>query len=126
MTPQLTPSELEQKRKLCAEALELSKWASGVERMRLIHSAFPFSITGALTKGKLIIAWDSIQGEFTISDWGGFLTRTPDSLEMLQVLKDEAERPGYLRFLLTGKMPRERTVEKKIKKKFSLSELGLS
>jgi len=106
MTPFKTKSELTALTIICKNAWDASRKATGRERLKLIHEAFPSFVKGDGTK-PLQISWQEKENRFLLSDYGGFLTMVPEAEPelLLQIIKEEAKLPGALRAFLKGKPP---------------------
>ena len=132
MTPFLSADKLKVRQKDCAEAWSLSRLALGLERMRLISLAFPFSIKGSEAEGALSFHWHPKEKSFVVSDWGGFITFVPEDAPevLLEAIKMEFQQRGAFRESVTGekaklkRKPKEKFVRTQ-KKQLSLKDLGL-
>ena len=84
-------------------AWERSRSASGLERLKLIHQAFPHAVSGAGCGLNISYA----PGEFSVSDLGGFLTLidSDDTETLFSMVGMESGERGSVRHLLTGKNP---------------------
>ena len=132
MTPLPSPEEVQAAQKVCAEAWSLSRLAFGIEKMKLIATAFPFSIRGSASEGALSFHWHPKEKSFVVSDWGGFITLVlEDAPEvLLEAIRLEFQQRGAFRESITGEKakPKREPVKKFVrtqKKSLSLKDLGL-
>ena len=134
MTPLPLPHEVEEHSRICHEAWKAAQEAKGLERMKLIHKAFPFAVTGP-SAGSLNISIDKEHNSLSVSDWGGFITLIPLNdlgvKELLVALGMERGDAGSFRELITGvkrevrAQPKQATPRPK-PAKISLDDLDLS
>ncbi len=134
MTPISTPAETLAAQTACAEAWSASRERNGIDRLKLIHKAFPHSVNCSNAPGGLRLTWLEQYSGLGIADSGGFLTLIDDGdilQQLFHLLSLEATSPGAVRELITGEK-RPKTLDTsqvpKIterKGKLSLSDLGL-
>jgi len=98
----LTKEEIEAVKHDCGTAYAASLTAEGDERLRLRHKSFPYYYRCTTEDQHLRVCIDQ-HGMIAISDLGGFLTFVETSDELVEILTAEANDPGALRELLTGK-----------------------
>jgi len=133
-TPQLTKFEIAEMQVVCKEAWTAAQRATGLERMKLVHKAFPFAISGGANPdgGCLRICWSERYNSFWVSDSAGFITLVPESEAdgtIFAAIGMEANEKGSFREMITGKKPLKRPpvpkIEPKKKVKLSLKDLEL-
>ncbi len=131
MAPLPTKSEVAEMRELCQKAYDEAQLTTdSIERMRLIHKAFPFVVNGRPKGSSLRISWLEKYDSFSISDYGGFITLVPVAQveDLLGAILLESFKAGAFRELITGKKPPSLTspqVPKIEKKKLTLKDLNL-
>ena len=138
MEPLPTSQELKEAQEACKKAWAKSWTASGDEKLKLVHKAFPYAVSGGGSKGSLTINLHPTYNAFAISDHGGFLTlvSVSDWAQLLAALALEFKERGAFRELITGQKPaRPRTREAPGSKisvtrkppgsKISLADIGL-
>lgn len=133
MTPILNPAELAVAQEKCAAAFDAAWKTDGmIERLKLFHTAFPFSVTFGPAEGYFHIGWNEKHKIFSIADSSGFLTlldlNLPSDLAFFQAaLKAEARTAGTLRERLTGQKspPRRQQPPSEPKRQITLADLGL-
>ena len=131
MTPFPTPEELAVQQQECRDAWEAAKLLIGIEKMKMIHKAFPFAVAGGGAESSLHFDWHPEHKWFCVCDYGGFITLIPeDDLETLAAaIKLEFQQFGAFRETITGQKARpvsRRQPVKKIKRtSLSLKDLGL-
>ncbi len=110
MTLLKTHQEVLAAQEACRDAWRKAQSATGLDRLRLIHRAFPHAVQGA-SKCQLIIAWSEKHKLYSISDFGGFLTLV-NGPELRLALTIESTSPGKFRQVITGIEPKKREVSK--------------
>ena len=100
-----TQQEVEADIAACHDAWRQAQDAIGLQRLKLVHRAFPHAVQGA-SKGQLSIAWSDKHQLYSISDLGGFITLvTPREIEL--ALSIEAMGNGKFREIITGVAPKK-------------------
>jgi len=80
--------------KLCAESFTAATTSSGVERLRLINRAFPWSVHAGFPS--LRISWNEKFHLFNVCDYAGFITLV-EFEELPSMIKMETRRQGAVR-----------------------------
>ena len=104
MTLLLTREEIEEARERCNRASILAEYTEerGPVLYRLRHESFPHAYRPGTEDQYLTVCIDG-RGNFAIHDLGGFLTFVETKEELSEILHAEAEEPGALRGMITGK-----------------------
>ena len=104
MTLLLTREEIEAAKKGCHRALIMAECLrdQGPTLYRLRHESFPYAYRPG-TEGQYLSVCIDRQGNFAIHDLGGFLTFVETEEELSEILHAEAEAPGALRGMVTGR-----------------------
>ena len=104
MTLLLTREEIEEAKERCNRALILAEYTEerGPVLYRLRHESFPYAYRPGTEDQYLTVCIDG-QGNFAIHDLGGFLTFVETEGELSKILHAEAEEPGALRGIVTGR-----------------------
>ena len=104
MTLLLTREEIEAAKKGCHRALIMAECLrdQGPTLYRLRHESFPYAYRPG-TKDQYLSVCIDRRGNFAIHDLGGFLTFVETEEELSEILHTEAEEPGALRGMITGR-----------------------
>lgn len=118
MTQFLSREELAKVRSDCELSYNLSWYRDGKLQLKLRHQSFPYAYRCETEDQYLSVCIDQ-NGCYSISDLGGFLTFVETAQELTDILTAEANEPGALRELLTGKntIREERERQKEFRKK---------
>ena len=104
MTLLPTKEEIEAAKEGCNKASVLAEYTKerGPVLYRLRHESFPYAYRPGTEDQYLTVCIDK-QGNFAICDLGGFLTYVETKEELSEILHAEANEPGALREMITGK-----------------------
>lgn len=118
-----TKDEIQKDREDCQLAYNLSWLKRGKEQLQLRYKSFPY-VYRCETKDQYLSVCIDQNGNFSISDLGGFLTFVETIEGLAGILHDEAKTPGALRELLTGKntIREEHERQKEFRKKAKTSK----
>lgn len=122
MTQFQTKDEIQKDREDCQLAYNLSWLKRGKEQLQLRYKSFPY-VYRCETKDQYLSVCIDQNGNFSISDLGGFLTFVETIEELVKILTDEANEPGALRELLTGKNNIRDAREREESRRKKISEL---
>lgn len=100
MIPHKTPAESEASILACHDAWRKAQDAIGLERLKLVHQAFPHAVQGA-SRCQLLIAWSAQHQLYSVADHGGFITLVT-SREIELALSIESMGEGKFRETVTG------------------------